>query len=186
MREDQKMISDLLKEFRFDILNDKKNSKMFYDKAKEADQIVRDLTVLIDNYYMESHRNKEGNDGMNWYIAKWLAEKKKEFEAQYNKFARLHNYTLKKDKQFKELDLGGAKLVPIPEIMGVQYKTGSKRVQMFCCPLHNEKTPSFAWYPEKNRWHCFGACQKSGDAIDLFMQLNNTDFITSVKELNKY
>lgn len=114
-------------------------------------------------------------------------EKRENFKTKYNRFAKLYEFTSNKNKTIrKELDLDGAKQVPIPEIMGVDYKRNSDRVQMFCCPLHNEKTPSFAWYPKDNRWYCFGACAKGGDSIDLFMELNNCDFMTAVKELNKY
>lgn len=29
------------------------------------------------------------------------------------------------------------------------------------CPFHEEKTPSFVLYPDKEEYHCFG-CGKSG------------------------
>ena len=38
-----------------------------------------------------------------------------------------------------------------------------------CCPLHNEKTPSFCIFPD-GRWKCFG-CGKHGDAADLYAAL---------------
>jgi CHC2 zinc finger/Protein of unknown function (DUF3631) len=37
------------------------------------------------------------------------------------------------------------------------------------CPFHDESTPSFHLYVEKNRWHCFGGCAKGGSAIDLLL-----------------
>ena len=37
------------------------------------------------------------------------------------------------------------------------------------CPFHAEKTASFKIDIEKNRWHCFGACAKSGSVIDLLL-----------------
>jgi DNA primase len=37
------------------------------------------------------------------------------------------------------------------------------------CPLHDETTPSFHVYTEKNSWHCFGACAKGGSAVDLLL-----------------
>lgn len=36
------------------------------------------------------------------------------------------------------------------------------------CPLHNERTPSFYVWPDQGRWHCFGACGRGGDVIDLW------------------
>lgn len=35
-----------------------------------------------------------------------------------------------------------------------------------CCPLHEEKTPSFYIEPAKGRWRCFG-CGEYGDGLDL-------------------
>lgn len=44
-----------------------------------------------------------------------------------------------------------------------------------CCPLHDEKHPSFTIYPDKQTWHCFG-CGKGGDVIALIMAAENIDF----------
>src|SRR5437773_11379834 len=38
------------------------------------------------------------------------------------------------------------------------------------CPFHDEKTPSFRVYVERNRWHCFGACGAGGSSVDLLMR----------------
>lgn len=35
------------------------------------------------------------------------------------------------------------------------------------CPFHAEKTPSFIVHAD--RWHCFGACQQSGDVFDILI-----------------
>lgn len=35
-----------------------------------------------------------------------------------------------------------------------------------CCPFHDETDPSFGWWQEKKRFHCFG-CGISGDIIRL-------------------
>lgn len=51
-----------------------------------------------------------------------------------------------------------------------------------CCPFHDEKTPSFIYNSKTYSFHCFGACAKSYDIIDVFMYKGNT-FIESVKKL---
>ena len=35
------------------------------------------------------------------------------------------------------------------------------------CPLHEERTPSFYVYQDKEYWRCYGACARGGDVIDL-------------------
>ena len=35
------------------------------------------------------------------------------------------------------------------------------------CPLHSEETPSFRVNPVLRTWHCFGACGRGGDVIEL-------------------
>ena len=36
-----------------------------------------------------------------------------------------------------------------------------------CCPLHQEKTPSFYIFSGSQTWRCFGACVAGGDVIAL-------------------
>jgi DNA primase catalytic core len=51
-----------------------------------------------------------------------------------------------------------------------------------CCPLHNEKTPSFSVNAGKQIFKCFG-CGAAGDGIGFVMKLLKLDFIEAVKEL---
>lgn len=53
-----------------------------------------------------------------------------------------------------------------------------------CCPLHDEKTPSFSVNRKKNVWCCFGACGRGGDVIDLFMEMNGCGFKEAVNKLS--
>ena len=51
------------------------------------------------------------------------------------------------------------------------------------CPFHQERTPSFYVYPERQSWHCFGACGTGGDVIAFIAKKENLDFNGSLKML---
>ena len=44
------------------------------------------------------------------------------------------------------------------------------------CPFHNERTPSFYVFPERQTWRCFGACASGGDVITFVQRRESLDF----------
>lgn len=52
----------------------------------------------------------------------------------------------------------------------------SGRTYQGLCPFHSEKHGSFYVYPNKQTWHCFGACGKGGDVISFVMLAERVDF----------
>lgn len=73
------------------------------------------------------------------------------------------------------------KTVPIYEALSRFVKLDKKGSNYSaCCPLHDEKTPSFVVFPKTNTFKCFG-CGKGGDAINFVMELKHVDFIEACK-----
>ena len=51
------------------------------------------------------------------------------------------------------------------------------------CPFHQERTPSFHVFPERQTWRCFGACATGGDVFSFAMRAGNLEFAEALRQL---
>lgn len=71
------------------------------------------------------------------------------------------------------LDLAAIRAAhPLPSVVGASVKLRrAGRELVGCCPLHDDRSPSFTIFDGGARWHCFG-CNLGGDVLDYLQRLH--------------
>ena len=73
-------------------------------------------------------------------------------------------------------------LVRLVETAGIALKRHGADL-LGLCPFHDDHEPSLVITPEKNLWHCLGACQPGGSVIDWVMKCEGVSFRHAVELL---
>jgi DNA primase catalytic core len=72
----------------------------------------------------------------------------------------------------------------LAEARGVKLQRHGKDL-VGLCPFHEDRNPSLVITPEKNIWHCLGACQAGGSVIDWVMRAKGVSFRHAVELLRE-
>src|SRR5947207_14528098 len=82
------------------------------------------------------------------------------------------------------IDAIKAKLDIVDEVglVVVLHKSGKSLKGL--CPFHNERTPSFYVFPERQGWHCFG-CNEGGDIFTFVQKNQGLDFPEAIHYLGE-
>ena len=152
-------------------------------------EIAEQLVVFPEaKEYLEMQTRKAKKTLKKLEIAKYIIERKsneKEFwngiiEVLYQIPAEFiikrNNLAINKKEYGNVLNIERAKAYPITNLIEFKGRTAK-------CFNHTERTSSLYYYPDNNTCHCFGACGKSFDSIDVYQILNNCSFIEAVKAL---
>ena len=75
-------------------------------------------------------------------------------------------------------------LLRLVESSGIELKKHGKDYHGLC-HFHDDNDPSLVISPDKNLWHCLGACQTGGSVIDWVMKTQGVSFRHAVEILQQ-
>ena len=107
----------------------------------------------------------------------------KDYEPEVTSGELANNKPMPAPDFIRAVDIEKAKSFPLEDLFTPERPRQSSASIMCCCPLHQEKSSSFAIFRKSNRFKCFG-CGAAGDPIELYMKLHNVDFRSAVRALS--
>lgn len=167
---------------------------------KDSSDIRQEVHELVKEKITELEKQieRERQEVLDWYENNWDSANEWKKQKQIEKtFVIKPGFTEYKLIEYKEVErllrprpkgrktsdrwvdpslVEKANETPIDSI--INFNRGDKAV----CLWHNDTDPSLSYHRKGNFAKCF-SCGKVASAIDVYMQINNCDFITAVKEL---
>lgn len=155
-------------------------------KPKKEFKFIKEIKEQIKKYnqFLESLLIQERNSNQDFphfeYIRKEIISRINDLKRKINK---IRYSKASSNTNITNEDILRAKEIPIESIYKGELRGNGNNRAVGKCPFHNEKTPSFVVYLDKNKWWCFGSCGNGGDVIDFIKLRDDCDFITAVKIL---
>lgn len=126
------------------------------DNIRINDKVVPDLLRKLELRVIDMRKEEE--------------EEKEARAAQ----VRASTATVSGGKYVTEDEIQTARSYPIASILGNR--------KLRTCPFHDDQVPSLSVNHKKNLWQCF-ACSRSGNVIQLVMEMKGINFTTAVRRL---
>ena len=156
------------------IQDNKKFIDILYRKERELTNLLYEKSAPENRWYWEACINHLFTKQR--IKLEQLLKKESFFLASFS-----HPVSAESTNHITDEEIARAKEVPIESLYpgGLVGHNGKK---FGTCPLHEDKTPSFAIYTVTNSFYCF-SCSFAGDSISFIMKTRNLDFIEAVKFL---
>lgn len=177
---------EIFSEWKKELVGDRVFLKILSDKIVESwDKVSGERKYINELSARVVTQSGEEREWTEWAIHRGV-DRRTSYEKDLNNWKFKKEFYLGKVSETNSLELNieSAKEVPIDRIVG-EIGVGTSKRKFFKCPLHEERSASLCWFVEENRFKCFG-CGEGGDSIDLYKKLNDCDFRTAVKQLNRF